>query len=255
MHRNFLLAFCVVASCTSAEAPKPAGKDASKSAPNEKSEPAKPPSEPKLEPIDPPAEPKVDAPVPMLMDPAQINQVLGAMQTRDGLTLQVHSGGCRKPADITFGTPGGTLTIDTIAPDTCDMDSVLGTNLVYPWHDLPSFLGFGINIGPAEVVEPGSKAGPSVPPEGAKDEAIYGVLVTSKGLDVRVSSGGCTELEHFTAYVEPGDTQLVHLVRTKPDMCEVYVAEGELLSFTWEQLGVTKGKARLVNPFQKLVIK
>ena len=186
---------------------------------------------------------------------SQPTEILGLMQTREGLTLQIESGGCRKTADVGFATHAGALSIASLVPDNCEGEVVLGTKLLFAWADLPAFVTLGIELGPVEVLEPGTNVGLSIPPEGARDEPIYGVLVSADGLDVRVDSGGCTQPEHFTAFVEPGETALVHLVRTQPDMCELYVPEGELLHFTWAQLGVTVGKARVVNPLRKLVVK
>ena len=238
-----LLTLTLGLACTAAS--EPSKSEPAKSEPS-KSEPAK--SEPsKSE----PAKPLIgDGPV--LSQPTEI---FGLMQTREGLTLQIESGGCRKTADVGFATNAGKLSIASLVPDTCEGDVVLGTKLLFAWADLPAFVTLGIELGPVEVLEPGTNAGPSIPPEGARDEPIYGVLVSADGLDVRVDSGGCTQPEHFTAFVEPGETALVHLVRTQPDMCEAYVAEGELIHFTWAQLGVTAGKARVVNPLRKLVIK
>ncbi len=247
MHR-ILVASCCLAllACTPAEGE---GKAGAKKTEPAKTEPAK--TEPaKSEPAK--SEPAKSEPA---LPPGKPSEVIGLMQTKAGLTLQVHTGGCRKASDVTFGVETGTLKVTAIAPDSCEMDSVLGTDFLYAWADLPAFMMIGIELGSAEVVKPGSKAGPSVAPEGAKDERLFGVELTDDGIDVRVSSGGCTAPEHFAFYVEPGEVQALHIVRTKPDMCEVYVAEGELLHFTWEQLGVTAGQVRVANPFEKLIVK
>jgi hypothetical protein len=244
MHR-ILVASCCLAllACTPAEGDAKGG--AKKSEPA-KSEPAK--TEPaKTEPAK--TEPAKTEPA---LPPSE---VIGLMQTKAGLSLQVHTGGCRKASDVTFGVEAGTLKVTAIVPDSCEMDSVLGVDFLYPWADLPAFMMIGIELGAAEVVKPGSKAGPSVPPEGAKDERLFGVELTDDGIDVRVFSGGCTDAAHFTFYVEPGEVQTLHIVRTKADLCEAYVAEGELLHFTWEQLGVTGKQVRVANPFEKLIVK
>lgn len=246
--QRILVASCCLAllACTPAEGDAKAG--AKKSEPA-KSEPAK--SEPaKSEPTK--SEPAKSEPA---LPPGKPSEVIGLMQTREGLSLQVHTGGCRKASDITFAVETGTLKVSAIAPDSCEMDSVLGDDFLFAWADLPAFMMLGIELGEAEVVTPGTAAGPSVPPEGAKDERLFGVKLTDDGVDVRVFSGGCTDAAHFAFYVEPGAVQTLHIVRTKPDMCEAYVAEGELLHFTWAQMGVTAGKVRVANPFEKLIVK
>jgi hypothetical protein len=244
MHRTFLASCCLVLiACTSS------------SEPATKAEPAKPSKQ--AEPVKTEPEPAKPEPAPAT-EPGKLapgSQILGLMQTTEGLTLQVESGGCRKAADVAFASTSGALIIASVAPDSCERHDVLGTEVLFSWADVPAFMTIAIELAGAEVVEPGKVAGPSVPPEGGKDEPLYGALVKPDGLDVRVSSGGCTEAEHFAFYVEPGAVQQVHIVRTKPDTCEAYVPEGELLHFTWEQLGVTAGNARVANPFEKLIVK
>lgn len=217
----------------------------------------------KAEPAEPakqaePAKPEPSAAEPAQTEPAKLapgSQILGLMQTKDGLTLQVESGGCRKAEDVAFTSASGRLAIASVAPDHCERDDELGTDVMFPWADLPAFLTIGIELAGAVVVEPSDIAGPSAPPEGSKDEPLFGALVKPDGLDVRVFSGGCTQPEHFAFYVEPGSVQQVHIVRTQPDLCEAYIPEGELLHFTWKQLGVTAGTARVANSFEKLPIK
>lgn len=232
MHRTLLLAFWFAASCSS-QAPFPAD-----------------PVKPKPEPAE--VEPNETEPI---QSDAAAGHILGVMQTQGGLILQVDSGGCRKPADVSFTVVAGKLSIAAVTPDHCEAEVPLGEELLFPWAELPTFGELGIIPGPASVLQPGTTAGPTTAPVGAIDEPIYGVLVKPDGLDIRVSSGGCTSVEHFTAWIEPGATELVHLVRTKLDSCEAYVPEGKLLHFTWAQLGVTKSAARLVNPLDELVLK
>ena len=223
MHRTVLLALWLAASC-STQAPSP-------------------------DLVDP-------KPGPVQVEPdAAADQIRGVMQTQTGLTLQIDSGGCSKPADVSFTVVAGKLSIAAVTPDRCEAEIPLGQEVLFPWDELPTFSELGIIPGPVPVLEPGTTAGPTTAVAGAIDEPIYGVLVKPDGLDVRVSSGGCTSVEDFTAWIEPGATELVHLVRTKPDHCEAYVPEGELLHFTWAQLGVTKRSARLVNPLDELVLK
>ncbi|MFV8751756.1 hypothetical protein ACNOYE_14520 [Nannocystaceae bacterium ST9] len=200
------------------------------------------------------AEPTKSEPAKSKPANSESSQLLGVMQTFEALTLQVRSEGCRESADVRFAVIEGELTIDAIAPETCEDTRVLGAPLRFAWSELPAFAELGFELGPVDVLEPGPKPGPSVAPERGVDEPLYGVLVGADGIDVRVSSGGCTVPEHFTAFVEPGEIQLVHLIRLEADSCEADLPEGELLHFTWAQLGVTAGKARVVNRIEKLEI-
>jgi hypothetical protein len=181
-------------------------------------------------------------------------EILGVMQTFDGLAVQLRSGGCRDKTNVDFAVVEDKLVIERVESDSCEAEMPLGEKLLFTWDELPAFGGgLGFTPGLAPVLEPGTTPGPTTAPGGVPDEWIYGVLVTSDGLDIRVLTGGCTGVEDFTSWIEPsGKTELVHLIRTRIDGCEAYVPEGVLLHFTWAQLGVTKGEARLVNPIQKL---
>jgi hypothetical protein len=233
--RPLLLALTFLASCTSTTsesnttAPKP---DDVAAEPTPATEPASP------------AEPSSSS---SSTRPAT-GQLLGVMQTHEGLTLQLHSGGCRKAEDVTFAVNAGELVITNVTIDSCEAVFRLGESVLFPWSKLPSFSKLGMVPDAAPVLKPGTTPGATKAPAGGKDEPIYGVIVKDDGLDVRVSSGGCTAAEHFTAWIEPGKTELVHLVRLQEDSCEAWVPAGELLHFTWQQLGVTKNEARLVNP-------
>jgi hypothetical protein len=192
-------------------------------------------------------------------EPAQpqstAGQIYGVMQTHEGLTLQIDSGGCRQAGDVTFSAAAGELTITDVTIDSCEAYIVLGETLLFPWAELPTFSKLRLTIDPAPVIEPGRTAGALEAPAGENDEEIYGVLVTPDGLDVRVQSGGCTTADSFTSWIEPGAAELVHLVRSELDGCDAYLPDGVLLHFTWQQLGVTRGSARLVNPIVTLPVR
>jgi hypothetical protein len=195
----------------------------------------------------PQASPSV-SPEPIPVEP----ELFGVMQTHEGLTLQLRSGGCRDESDVGFAVVEDELVIPALESDTCEAKIVLGEQVLFTWAELPEFLELGFRPGAVPVLQPGSTPGPTTGPADGQDEEIYGVLVTADGLDVRVWSSGCTGADHFTAWIEPAETELVHLVRTKLDRCEADIPEGMLLHFTWAQLGVTKAEARLVNPIVRL---
>jgi hypothetical protein len=180
-------------------------------------------------------------------------ELFGVMQTNDGLTLQLPSGGCRDKSDVSFAVAEDQLVITSLASDSCEAKLELGENVLFPWAELPASSGLGFGSGAMPVLEPGLTPGPLAGPEGLDDEAIYGVLVTPDGLDIRVFSGGCTGAEDFTAWVEPGEVERVHVVRTRLDGCEAEIPEGVLLHFTWARLGVTRSEARLANPIFKFL--
>lgn len=208
------------------------------------------PTETETEPATPAANAATPAGADCILPPAD-GQVYGMMQTREGLTLQLEPSSCRKTSDVTFGVEGGVLgDIDVAA--SCHTDRASGNMLHFAWSELPSFDEFNLYIAPSRVARPGSKAGPSEVPEGAAYEHLYGLVIKDEGIEVRVASGGCTAPEHFAFYVDPGSVQELLIVRTTPDTCEAELPEGELLHFTWEQLGVTSERVRVANPFRKL---
>ena len=181
--------------------------------------------------------------------------LLGMMQANDGLTLQLQSGGCRDKSDFGLGVVANALAFTKLDNDQCRAEIPLGANVSFAWSELPEFATFGFAPGDMPVLEPATTPGPTTTIEGAIDEWLYGVLVTSDGIDVRVFTGGCTGAADFTAWIEPGDIDLVHLVRTRIDGCEAEIPEGVLLHFTWAQLGVTDHRARLANQIVKLPLK
>lgn len=191
------------------------------------------------------------SPSPSTPEPTQAD-LLGMMQTVDGLTLQLRSGGCRGAGDVTFDVVDDALVITNLEPDECEASIELGETVSFTWAELPGFRTIGFGPGAVPVREPAEAPGATEAPAEATEEPIYGVLFTNDGLDVRVSTGGCTTLESFTSWLEPGEPELVHLVRTRMDGCDAFIPEGVVLHFTWAQLGVTKDRARLVNPIHKL---
>lgn len=178
-------------------------------------------------------------------------QVFGMMQTSDGVTLQLEPSSCRRTSDVTFGVEAGVLGDIDVAPS-CHTNLSNGSTLHFAWSELPNFDDYNLYVAPSRVAQPGSTAGPSEVPEGAAIESLYGVMIHDEGIEMRVASGGCTAPEHFAFYVDPGAVQELLIVRTTPDDCEAELPDGELLHFTWAQLGVTSDRVRVANPFQKL---
>jgi hypothetical protein len=195
--------------------------------------------------------PRTSPTEPTAVEPAEL-ELLGMMQTHEGLALQLRSGGCRDQSDVDFAVVDNQLVITRLDADECDAMIVLGEQVLFAWAELPTFGAIGFRPGVMRVLRPGSAPGPTTGPAGSSDEGIYGVLVTEDGLDVRVFSAGCTGPDHFTAWIEPGETEIIHLVRTKLDGCEAEIPEGMLLHFTWAQLRVTQQQARLANPIDRL---
>jgi hypothetical protein len=209
------------------------------------------PSDPSTtEPTATPSDPAPGEPTPKHVRDAELD-LFGVMQTHEGLTLQLRSGGCRHEGGVDFGVADEALVITRLEEENCEALMPLGEQVAFVWDKLPAFQKFGFSTAAVPVLEPGTKAGATKAVAGGEEEHIYGVLVTSDGLDIRVFSSGCTGEANFTSWIEPGDIERVHLIRTKLDQCEADIPEGVVLHFTWAQLGVTKQQAQLVNPILK----
>jgi hypothetical protein len=77
--------------------------------------------------------------------------------------------------------------------------------------------------------------------EPTAEEALLGLRVSSKGITYYVYSGGCTQKSDFQVYsLESYPVQLL-LVRTKPDVCKVYVPDGVKIFFRWDEVGLQQG--------------
>lgn len=180
--------------------------------------------------------------------------VYGMMQTSEGLTLQLDPSSCREPDDVSFVVEEGKL--EAHVQNACAVagDPKQGSSLHFAWSELPDFAEFDLFLAPARVATPASKPAPSVVPEGAEVEWLYGAVMKDEGIELRVFSGGCTEPDDFEFYVESylRNVQGLIVVRREPDRCKALVQDGTLLHFTWEQLGVTGQQVRIVNPFRKL---
>ncbi|MET4682774.1 hypothetical protein [Brevundimonas faecalis] len=80
-------------------------------------------------------------------------------------------------------------------------------------------------------------------------EAVRKVDFDGRRLSVVVGSNGCTEASSFEVRIKDGDPAELTLIRRTPDLCKALVAEGKLVSWTYEELGLRSGEAvRVLNP-------
>ena len=92
-------------------------------------------------------------------------------------------------------------------------------------------------------------------PPGPEPEPLEPVLtwyVEDDALFVRAFSGGCTNKSSFEphVYMEPGEwVAEVELERTEPDLCEAFMPNGALISWSREELAIPgSAEIELVNP-------
>jgi hypothetical protein len=81
-------------------------------------------------------------------------------------------------------------------------------------------------------------------------EPVIGHFVTQGGVQVQVQSGGCTYKRQFTVKQElrEGVHQLA-FVRLQQDPCRAYIPYGEIISFSFEELGLKAGDLfMMANP-------
>lgn len=82
-------------------------------------------------------------------------------------------------------------------------------------------------------------------------EAIRSVAFDGRGLSVRVDSNGCTETSTFEVAIQDGDPAELTLKRRSPDLCKALVADGAVISWTYQELGLDAGQAvRIRNPIR-----
>lgn len=101
----------------------------------------------------------------------------------------------------------------------------------------------GLSVFAAEVVYP------SVP----RVETIYSLSFAEGYVQIQVESNGCTFKESFIIqkYLDPSD-KVVRLlfIRNHPDWCRAYHAEGVVVQFSKEDLGLNyEDEVRVENPF------
>lgn len=81
------------------------------------------------------------------------------------------------------------------------------------------------------------------------EEPLLSLRVTSKGIAHYVYSGGCTKKSDFQVYVLESYPVKLQLVRTKPDVCKVYLPDGVKIFFSWDEIGMDAGMPFRVKKF------
>lgn len=81
-------------------------------------------------------------------------------------------------------------------------------------------------------------------------EPLIGHFSTQGGVHIQVYSGGCTYKKQFDAKVEmKGDVRVLSFSRRIQDPCRAYLPYGEILSFSFEELGLKGGdRFEIANP-------
>lgn len=103
--------------------------------------------------------------------------------------------------------------------------------------------------GETTTVRTGS--GSSVQVETRELEGVHGARFERERAVVRVTSNGCTQTEHFRVEIVDGAEGAgeIALVRETPDHCRALVADGVEVSWTYDELGLSRGAALvLANP-------
>jgi hypothetical protein len=73
-------------------------------------------------------------------------------------------------------------------------------------------------------------------------EPLMGHFVTQGGIQIQVKSGGCTWKKHFEVNRELRDGRIIlTFMRKIPDPCRAYIPYGEILTFSFEELGLNTG--------------
>ena len=82
-------------------------------------------------------------------------------------------------------------------------------------------------------------------------ETVRAVVFENGRLDVRVESNGCTDTASFEVRLRGDDPADLSLIRRAPDVCKALVPDGVVVSWTYEELGLTPGvAARVLNPIK-----
>lgn len=81
-------------------------------------------------------------------------------------------------------------------------------------------------------------------------EPLMGHFVTQGGVQIQVPSGGCTWKKHFQVTQEFKDgVHHLAFVRLQQDPCRAYIPYGEILTFSFEELGLKAGdRFMMANP-------
>lgn len=80
-------------------------------------------------------------------------------------------------------------------------------------------------------------------------ETVRAVAFENGRLNVRVDSNGCTDTGGFEVRLREDEPVELSLVRRAPDLCKALVPDGVVVSWSYEELGLTSGAAaRVLNP-------
>ncbi|MBC6982336.1 hypothetical protein [Caulobacter sp. 17J80-11] len=78
-------------------------------------------------------------------------------------------------------------------------------------------------------------------PASSRFESIYGAQFDERGFSARLNSNGCTTKDTVEARVDrSGARPKIAVVRLKPDNCRAFMREGVWLTWSLEELGLSK---------------
>lgn len=80
-------------------------------------------------------------------------------------------------------------------------------------------------------------------------EPLMGHFSTKGALNIQVRSGGCTWKKQFQVEKSRmADYTVVRFIRTREDVCRAYLPYGEIITFSFEELGLIPGeKFKIAN--------
>jgi hypothetical protein len=83
-----------------------------------------------------------------------------------------------------------------------------------------------------------------------ESEPLMGHFTTKGAVNIQVRSGGCTYKRHFQVGKEVKDGYVeITFVRKQEDPCRAYLPYGEIITFSFEELGLRAGeKFKFGNP-------
>lgn len=72
-------------------------------------------------------------------------------------------------------------------------------------------------------------------------EEILGVSYDGAGMTFHVQSGGCTNKSDFNFIVSLTSPPQLTLVRNRQDLCEAMLPYGQIIKFTYSEMGLKSG--------------
>lgn len=81
-------------------------------------------------------------------------------------------------------------------------------------------------------------------------DSIYGDFYNESGVNIQVFSGGCTNKDSFAVQKEfSKGVYLIYFYRVKPDLCKAYFKYGQVVNFSYEDLGLqSNDRFKVMNP-------